>query len=387
MPDRIITNTIPTQLTVVHAYGASLGVGVTITTAGARIANRLTSQLARMLGAASEVNRSVSGSCLCMDNDTTLHDAKPWATTGGWVTICQNDGPGERAEQPLASKRQLAILTPTSDLPAMGPARFESLFPVVLRAVLRRLRAGAVYGHGHSSMSYTGTWTTQTATNKNSGSGYRYTSAEGATSRITVPAHVRPGSKLHAQWIFTHDHRPTLTFTKNGSAAGSIDLETVLAFNTTAGKQRWSPYSHEFTVNPGDVIVTTVSETNLGAARAHFDSYSIEAETPPLVLIFKVARFQNYDLFSTPGAGWTYEISDDDADLAESVINDTVAEFSDVITIDSDPILWDGDTPNTHLYDDPYHPNAWGASLLAAEGYREVANKLSPQRVALTGTT
>lgn len=389
MPHRYITNALPPRLTYLDVVGASLGVGVTTTTGGSRVANRLSAQLARMLGATTERNVCVSASVLCQDNDSALHDGKPWATTGGWVTVCQQNSPGERAQQPLASNKQLVLITPTSDLPALGPTRFESLFPVVLEAVIRRLRAGAVYGHGHSSVSYpAGTWTTVPGTNKNSGSGYRYSaSGDGAKWRITVPSWVKAGSKLHWQTIFTHDYRPTHTFTKNGAPAGSIDLSTILAFNVTAGKQRWSPYSHEFTVNPGDVIEGTVSNTNGGIARPHFDSYSIEAEVPPIVAVVKVSRFLNYDVYGAPGSGWTYIATDADAALAESVIDTALGPFpTDVLEIATDPIMWDGNTPRTWLFDDYAHPNAAGCSLIAAEIYRKTAALLSPDRVAGTGT-
>lgn len=381
------------RLDTVFSYGASLGAGV----GAGPTANRLGSRMAKLMGTGSETNYCVSGAALCCDNDTSLHNGKPWAQTGGWVTMMQNGAPGSRASQPLSSNKQLVMISPMGDLPSMGPTKYASLMPVVLEAVYRFWRAGANFSYNASGISnVSGTWTNEARTNRNPGSGWSYSSTEGATKRLVVPAYFNPGTVLTLLLVMNAPNRPTVTFLKNGASQGSINMLTIEPFNDgPSGFERWSPVSKTIVVNPGDVIDMVVTNTGAGARRAYFAGYCVEAHDPPIIIDIKSPRFVDYSVFTT--LSYPYTPSDSDATLVEAVHENAAAAFSDgkIRTIATDDLMWNYanppamtigvDTPRLERFYDYAHPNPLGVGFICARAFNEVAYDLDAQQVSNTG--
>jgi hypothetical protein len=383
--DVIATSGIIPRLDTVFSYGASLGAG----TGAGPIVNRLGARMAKLLGTGSESNYAVSAAAMCCDNDTSLHNGKPWGQTGGWVTMMQQGAPGARAAQPLSSNKQFVMLSPMGDLPSMGPTKYQSLLPVTLEAVYRWLRAGGTYPYNASGVSNAaGTWVNESRTNRNPGPGWSYSSTENATKRIVVPAFFPVDGKVTVILPFNAIHRPTWTFKKNGMTVGSIDLLTVQPFNDgPSGFERWSPYSFTFTASPGDTLDLVVTNTLSGTRRGHFAGYCVEAHDVPVIVDVKTPRFTDYSIFTS--LGYPYTPSDDDEPFVESVHEDAAAAFSDgmVRTIPTDDLMWTGDTPNLELFADFAHPNARGVGMICARIFDLVATDLDPRQVANTGIT
>ena len=229
-------------------------------TGGAQVANRMTTRLRNLLGISEaapanvydpgETNVGKGSAGLLIDdstNSTTGVPAIPWSTSGGWVSIAKKLllATQARTGLPILSPVQLAVLMHAyGDMAILGPTNFDAVARPVLRAVLRRLRAGAFYKADHASIVYAGGTNSQiAAANYSMGGIVRQFATANGTATITVPAWYPGGLPIDVGGTYTVGASNfKVEVTVNGARKAALDVDVAAFPDAVAGNNpEWLP--------------------------------------------------------------------------------------------------------------------------------------------------
>lgn len=365
-----------------HAYGHSVVEGGDDTW-GPQFPNRFSSRLASRLRA-QELNFSKGASALCTDNEPNREGAL-WATEGGWVTVVQTAVSEARTAPPLLCPRQLVVLmNGHMEVAIAGPERTPDLYPGVLRTVLRRLRAAAVYEDDHASVRILGPSERVETRTRNSGSGITLLHGDQATVDIDVPAWYPGGLAIDVAGIYYEDAAADVIVSVDGEQIGTFE-GTKLA-PATVGHEcpEISPWSYRITgdkLSPGahKIRLEYVNVKQWGA----FDYWQIEAIQPPLILLPEAPRMPG--LWDTAPIKSNFNVSEEDRIVVDALQRGVAREFTDgsVVYVPIQDLL----DPDQPLYtEDDLHPNALGADLIAERLYDAVVANWTRDHARGTGT-
>lgn len=354
-----------------HSYGAGSMTSPTV--------NRTTAKLATMWGA-TETNIAVSSSTLVSHSGA----AGPDATSGGWATIMQSHAPTHvtsQADSPYLSPLQVAVLYHgLNDAALLGMTQFSAAFPHVLRAVIDRFRAGRLDEDSAATVVFGGTWTVGTATANNSGAGYRFTSTNGSTATVSVPADYN-GQALTFGMIPTPSTAGLVTVTEGATTLATFQhsgiAPTAPARNVGA---RIRLAAGTLTAGAHTLVLTY---TGITGGNVFFDYWQIESTPPPLVLIPLVNTLADYAAHAVGWAG--APLDDTKVATINSAITTVCAEYTDglVKAVPTDDLL----NKSLRLFlSDKVHPNAQGAALIASRLAAYAEGALTKDNLAQIGT-
>lgn len=336
---------------------------------GASAVTRGTDQRLASLFGAEALNRSRGGSRLSWHEPATLG-----TVVGGWAHCYRYISPGAHYEPYDANREAVVLWYGLNDLATLGPD--DNLIPLTsaLEAVISRARAAAVFEETHASISYpTGTWSNGAAGSPDagtsnllfaSGGGYKYASS-GSIS-IGVPTDFPGGTVTLAFLSGADGSGASMTFTVDGSPAGSLDTRDRNAKDYSTGLNPYvTPVVKRFTnLTPGThtIVVTVGTVKNL----CLFDGYWIEAPDPPVIVVGGGWRtdssrplYEFYDL-----AGFPYVPVEADLTELNERIEAVCATFdADVLYADVESVL---DADPLNFFDDHIHPSDRGHAQVAS---------------------
>jgi hypothetical protein len=365
-----------------HAYGHSIVEGGDDTW-GPQFANRFSSRLAARLRA-QEINHAKGASALCCDNEPNRPGAL-WATAGGWVTVMQTALGEPRVKAPVLCPRQLVVLmNGHMEWAIAGPQRTPALYPGVLRSVLRRLRAGAVYEDDHASVRVLGPYERFEGTTRNSGSGLTLLTADRATVDISVPDWYPGGLAIDVAGVFGEHSKADVIVSLDGEVLGTHAVTQIPSATVGDPNPEMSPWSYRIAgdqLSPGShqIRLEYVNVEGWGS----FDYWQIEAIQPPLILLPEAPNFPG--AWETAPVRSNFNVSADDRIVIDALQRAVAREFEDG-NVQYVPLqdLWDWEAP---LYsDDQLHPNAYGSDLVAERLYDWVVEHWTRDHARTTGT-
>lgn len=365
-----------------HAYGHSIVEGGDDTW-GPQFPNRFTSRLASRLRA-QEHNFAKGASALCCDNEPNRPGAL-WATEGGWVTVVQTALAEARTKAPVLCPRQLVVLmNGHMEWAIAGPERTPALYPVVLRTVLRRLRAGAVYEDDHPSVRVLGPHERFEGRTRNSGTGLTLLTGERTTVDITVPDWYPGGLAVDVAGVFGEGAKADVIISLDGEVLGTHEVTKIPSATVDAPNPEMSPWSYRI---PGDRLSAGSHQIRLEYVNVEgwgsFDYWQIEAQQPPLILLPEAPDFPG--AWDTAPVKSNFNVSSEDREVIDALQRAVAREFEDG-SVQYVPLqdLWDPDAP---LYsDDLLHPNAYGSDLIAERLYDWVVAHWTRAHALTTGS-
>ncbi|MFT4049945.1 MAG: hypothetical protein QM648_08920 [Solirubrobacterales bacterium] len=365
-----------------HAYGHSIVEGGDDTW-GPQSPNRFSSRLAARLRA-QELNFAKGASALCCDNEPNRPGAL-WATCGGWVTVVQTALAEPRTQLPLLCPRQLVVLMNGHlEWAIAGPQRTPGLYPVVLRAVLRRLRAAAVYEDDHRSVRVLGPHRRFEGRTRNSGSGLTMLTADHATVDIDVPDWYPGGLAIDLAGAFGDGAKADVIVSLDGERLGLHEVTKIPSATVGDPNPEISPWSYRI---PGQRLAAGAHRIRLEYVNVQgwgaFDYWQIEAAQPPLILLPEAADFPG--TWDTAPVKSNFNVSPADRAVIDRLQRAVAREFEDG-NVQYVP-LQDLFSPDAPLYsDDELHPNAHGADLIAERLYDWVVAHWTRDHARTTGT-
>jgi hypothetical protein len=267
--------------------------------------------------------------------------------------VYQKDGEHYlRSSAPYAPSFPIVVLQASVNnltLDAMVAA--PSIVAEAIKRGIHHLRAGGAYEvRDATRWSFTGSWVDIPDTTASYGSGHMRATANGDAATLTTPADF-PGAKLRLFGPKLSGFGGTLTFTIDGSAAGSLNVADA---TVQGNSQVWEK---ELTVGAGaHTIAATVSSI---ATVLNINGADFEAAEIPLVVVSGAARSPNY-----PGG----EHDPTDANVlamnsaVQSMLTSTFPSDPKVVYFDMDAALGkDGSL----FGPDQIHPNDAGAEAIA----------------------
>ncbi|MBJ7472205.1 MAG: hypothetical protein JHD16_12945 [Solirubrobacteraceae bacterium] len=368
---------------VLHAYGHSFIEGGDDTW-GPQFPNRLSSRLASRLRAV-EINHAKGASALCCDNEPNREGAL-WATQGGWVTVFQTCVPESRTDHPLLCPQQLVVLMNGQlEMAIAGPERTPLLYPGVLRTVLRRLRAGALYHDTHPSVRVLGAQERYEGTTRNSGSGMTLLTNDQATVDIDVPEWYPGGLSIDVGGTYYEHAAADVIVTLDGKQLGVLEGTKLAPATVDTENPDLSPWSYRIDgslLGPGKhrIRLEYVNVKGWGS----FNYWQIEAIQPPLILLPEAPRMPG--VWDTAPVKSNFNVSEDDRLVIDALQRGVAREFTDG-NVQYVPIQ-DLMDPEAKLYTpDQLHPNAHGADLIAERLYDHVVANWTREHALGTATT
>lgn len=385
----------------------------------ARAGNRFPSIVAALLGA-TENNVAVGGSALCTDNIAN-RAAAFWTVSGGWITCMATNPPNRSGDTDFSgnvvSGFQVVILMHGyNDLGVIGPPGqnlankaakggvFDTTFPPAMIATINRLRCGhlAYVWNGTDSGSaqrgqtvFDAAWTKFTGTGITStGFGAFPTTAgtPGATAVSTVPSWYQGGQAIDLLFVASLNNQGSFTISLDGVQLGIADGTQILATSEVTTREQ-TPFSFRIPGNKLSAGSHTISTVfNGGTGSPYFDSWSIEASTPPLVVIPKMyqdARGDQQPPGNQDGTGAAnYNVRNSDILALNKVLDGIAMGYPDgrVITVDTDAVI-NQNLRNLQTGPDTIHPSMIGHSLVANKVVDAIRTyyQANPQDLAHTG--
>lgn len=367
LPDLVTPPPVTPLPWVLHAFGHSVVQGGDDTW-GPQFPNRFTSRLASRLRAV-EINHAQGASALCTDNEPNRPGAL-WATRGGWVTVLQEVVPEARIEAPWLCPQQLVVLMNGHlEVAIAGPERTPDLYPGVLRTVLRRFRAAALYHDTHPSVRIMGGQQRFEGVTRNSGSGHVQLD-EGATVDIEVPETYPGGLAIDVGGTYYEDAAADVIVTLDGERIGTLEGTKLAPATVGDPNPDLSPWSYRIDgslLSPGKhkIRLEYVNVKGWGS----FNYWQIEAIQPPLILLPEAPRMPG--VWDTAPVKSNFNVSEDDRLMIDALQRSVAREFDDgnVIYVPLQDLM----DPDAELYtEDLLHPNALGHDLIAERMYDAV---------------
>lgn len=367
LPDLVTPPQVTPLPWVLHAFGHSVVQGGDDTW-GPQFPNRFTSRLASRLRAV-EINHAQGASALCTDNEPNRPGAL-WATQGGWVTVLQQVVPEARTQEPLLCPQQLVVLMNGHlEVAIAGPERTPDLYPGVLRTVLRRFRAGALFHDTHPSVRIIGPHERFEGITRNSGSGHTLVQEQG-TVDIDVPEWYPGGLAIDVGGTYYEDAAADVIVTLDGEQIGVFEGTKLAPATVGDENPDLSPWSYRVDgslLAPGKhkIRLEYVNVKNWGS----FNYWQIEAVQPPLILLPEAPRMPG--VWDTAPVKSNFNVSEEDRLMIDALQRGVAREFEDgnVIYVPLQDLM----DPDAKLYtEDLLHPNAIGHDLIAERMYDAV---------------
>lgn len=360
----------------------------------ARAGNRFPSVVASVLGA-TETNVAVGGSALCTDNVANRANAF-WTTSGGWITCMAANAPNRSGDTDwsgnVVSPLQAVILMHGyNDLGVIGPPGqslankaagggvFDTTFTPAMVATINRLRAGhlAYVWNGTDSGSaqrgqtvFDANWTKFAGTGITSTgfAAFPTTTTPGATATTAIPSWYQGGQAIDLLFVGSNNNQGSYNISLDGALVGVADGTQIMATSEVTTREQ-TPFNFRIPgskLSAGSHTVTTVY--NGGTGQPYFDSWSIEASTPPLVVIPKMYQMQQDQSPSgnlLVSAAANYGVKNTDILALNKVLDQIAASYVDgrVITVDLDSVI----NQNAALLQtgaDQIHPGMIGHSMI-----------------------
>ena len=382
LPELVVPAPVTPLPWLLHAYGHSIVEGGDDTW-GPQFPNRFSSRLAARLRA-TEVNHAQGASALCTDNEPNREGAL-WATAGGWVTVMQTAVPEPRTAPPLLCPQQLVVLmNGHMEFAIAGPDRTPGLYPGVLRTVLRRLRAAAVYHDTDPSVRILGPHERYEGTTRNSGDGMTLLTGDRATVDIDVPAWYPGGLAIDVGGTYFEHAAADVIVSLDGKVLGTHAVTALPPATVDHENPELSPWSYRI---DGALLTPGKHTIRLEYVRVKgwgsFNYWQIEAIQPPMILLPEAPRMPG--VWDTAPVKSNFNVSEEDRLVIDALQRAVAREFADG-NVHYVPLqdLMDPDRP---LYtSDDLHPNAHGADLIAERLYDYVVAHWTRAHALTTGT-
>lgn len=366
-----------------HAFGHSVLQGVDDTW-GHQSPNRFSSRLAARLRA-TEINHAQGASALVTDNGPSREGAA-WAPAGGWVTVMQNVVPEARTRLPVLCPQQL-VLVMNGHLEGgiAGPERTPGVYPGVLRTVLRRLRAGALFHDTHESVRIMGPKERVVGRLYNSGDGHTILKGDRSVVDIDVPAWYPSGLAIDVGGTYVDGAAADVVVTLDGAVLGTHEVTQLPTATVGHEHPEHTPWSYRIDgarLGPGShrIRLEYVNVRGWGS----FNYWQIEASQPPLILLPETVRM--------PGT-WDYapvktnfNVSEEDRQVIHALQQAVAREFADgnVHYVKVQDLL----PPDEPVFtQDLMHPDATGHDRIAERLYDHVVAHWTRAHAFGTGTT
>jgi len=313
-------------------------------------------------------NHCVSGAKLTLDHQDQ----------GGWNRLMYNVRGSYQlngtAGAPYVSNGGAFLLVwGINDLGFWGnTVQANTAYQHAMRACISRCRASTVYrvdypnsapislGAGFAS----GIW----AWNGTSGDNSYTSTATGGTNTVTItlPADFA-GEDIAICWLWDATHGTgsggVVTYSGTAGVTGTFDMRQMLPATATGFMPCVTRITNLTAAAAGQTIVATV--TTLGTSGSVvFDSFWIESDTPPPVVVCNTARLLNNSAYSIFSAWSSSQVTaDSDVETFNTYLTTLVAEFDGMVQIaDLDQAL----SKRPAAYGtDGLHPSEWGAAACA----------------------
>jgi hypothetical protein len=381
LPSLVIPDPVTPLPWLLHAYGHSIVQG-SEDSWGRQSPNRFSSRLAARLRA-TEINYATGASALCCDNEPNREGAL-WATEGGWVTVMQTAVPEARLKPPLLCPQQLIVLmNGHMEWAIAGPERTPGLYPGVLRTVLRRLRAAALYEDTHESVRILGPHERFIGNTRNSGDGMTMITGEKTTVTIDVPEWYPGGLAIDVGGTYFEHAAADVIVSLDGEVLGIHEVTKLPPATVEHENPELSPWSYRIEgalLSPGKhtIRLEYVNIKGWGS----FDYWQIEAIQPPLILLPEAPQMPGE--WDTAPIRSNFNVSADDRLVIDALQRGVAREFTDG-NVQYVPIQ-DLMDPDAALYtEDDLHPNAHGSDLIAERLYDHVVANWTRAHALTTG--
>lgn len=299
-------------------------------------------------------NRAVNGSRLIAEG----------RAAGGWARVMQELARPQRTA-PYAPDGGAYVLcwgiNDIGSIPGSTQAQIRSMYQQVLRAVISRCRSAVVYDNGFSvgtrttyGAGFTALSSGVTDYSSSAGTLRRATTTTSATITLTLPSDYA-GEDVCVQFI-AEPGTPGGSFTRSGTAGLSGTFSTLGVVPASAATH--VPVLDRITTltsaNAGQTIIYTLNSVT---TQVLFDSWWLEANTPPPVLVLNTAK-----LVGSGYSGYSNTIGDTDVNSLNTAIASVIAEFDGVVQLcDMDATL----AQTTTLFAaDGLHPNELGGARI-----------------------
>lgn len=365
-PNKSSSLVLPKLTTFGHSYRSATWLAGNT---AAKQANRATGKLASLLGVPSSVevanNFSVGGAALMRGDQTQSNSGGAFSqaqSSGGYMSVLNNNVVTRDAAPYLSPLGVCVMQWGVNDVMYFGGTTgFLAGWRAVLECVISRARAGSVYDDNHASITYSPNWASFTNNgNVGTGSGAHTNTIPGEFFTLNVPADFEGGTVAFAVIAgggYYGNHQVTVDsvrrpeFDLNSSPGNGFSV---------LGNDLFRPVCRRITgLSPGAHTIKVVLETINGGV-AFFDSWWIEANPAPYIIIADQSLPRDYSAYVTP-----INMPTDAAISAVNAANRTVASlFTDgrVITDNLETFL-----PRTAGYwcVDRLHPNERSEGLVA----------------------
>ncbi len=364
-----------------HAYGHSFIEGGDDTW-GPQFPNRLSSRLASRLRAV-EINHAKGASALSCDNEPNREGAL-WATEGGWVTVLQTAVPEARTGHPMLCPQQLVVLMNGQLEWAIAGDRTPDLYPGVLRTVLRRLRAAALYHDTHPSVRIMGLQERFEGRTRNSGNGMTLLKSEKAAVDIDVPEWYPGGLAIDVGGTYFEHAAADVVVTLDGEQLGVFEGTKLAPATVGTENPDLSPWSYRIDgslLSPGKhrIRLEYVNVKGWGS----FNYWQIEAIQPPLILLPEALRMPGE--WDTAPVKSNFNVYEEDRLVIDALQRGVAREFEDG-NVQYVPLQDLMDFEQELYSEDQLHPNAHGADLIAERLYDHVVANWTREHARATGT-
>src|SRR5260221_303041 len=301
-------------------------------------------------------NFAVNGSRLT----TSGMDRGSWAKVLNNVTgVPANTGDGAPY---VASGGSYLLGWGINDLGVNGnTAQFNSAYALAMQAVISRCRASTIRPNTSGTIIYGAGFTSlggQTGDHA-SGATLRQCTVTGgtATFTITLPADYN-GETIAICYVASAGVTGgTVTYTGTAGVTGSISTSNIQSAASLSYSVLISRITTLTSANANQTIIGTVSAIDAGGT-VFFDSYWLEADNPPPVLVCNPAR-----LLTAGYAAYSTGIGDSDVATFNAVLPPVIAGLDGMVqVVDIDSGL---NKDATLFSSDGLHPNELGAAKIS----------------------
>lgn len=222
-----------------------------------------------------------------------------------------------------------ALMSGLNDLNKLGntPAALAA-FRAALRAVVSRMRSGAIYEDDHASIAYQGAWANLAGAAYGTGSSVRYTGTTGTGFTITTPA-AFPGGTVGVGLVSWTDGSGATVSTTVGGVSTSIDTKATARTDSAIHSVLRVP---NVPAGAQTITFTVTGATGLGAILDYW-TWECPPDEGPLVILVKQPKPIDYTAYGSTAPG---PPTDAGVNALNTILDEVAAEFGHrVITVDT----------------------------------------------------
>jgi hypothetical protein len=330
-----------------EVVGHSLAAGFLLDSPGVQ---RATALLATYLNTVETTNVAVAGCALTRDNAVAQ---------GGWVTVA-NSLIRSPARAPYPKKCNYGVvwygLNDVSQMSGAWNAAAQAQYKQTLRGAISRMVSGAIFDDIDASCTYGDGMVLNSVGTPVYGTGIQnHNTTWNGEVTIQVPADF-PGGTVAVHFGSYTGQSSVWNFSVDYIAYGSAVTVNTVGLQVWDGNSAFAFCQRLTGLTPGAHTIRAVVTSVVGAA--YFDSWGIEAATPPVVLVPGQWKPTSY-----AGVGTVpHTPTDADVDALNAAVVSVVAEFpSQVRYVDLTSL-----NGLTDVEPDGLHPNATGHQRIAA---------------------